>query len=337
MSTDAVTASGPDAEATGRSSPRSGRAAVLVQGQGALAFLVVLCVVASLQFDSFATGANLSSILVQSSFLAVVALGMTFVIMTGGIDLSVGSVFALGGVLAAYASQFGVVAAVVVPLVVCGLIGLLQGWIIARLGLEPFIVTLAGLLFARGLLLLITDSGTTTYRVPEGSAFRQLAQGDLLGVPIPILVVVVLYALGTLVLYRTSFGPTVLAIGGQQDAAVLMGLPVGRTKVVTYVMSGLLAGFAGVMIASYTSAGVTVIGVGFELTAIAAVVLGGTLLSGGAGTVLRTLVGVLLLQVIANIINQVGSLPSAWQAVVQGAILLGVVVVQRYLTRSERL
>ena len=129
----------------------------------------------------------------------------------------------------------------------------------------------------------------------------------------------------------------VVACRAQQDAAELTGLPLARTKVVTYVASGLLAGSAGVMIASYTSSGVTVIGVGFELTAIAAVVLGGTLLTGGAGTVLGTLVGVLLLQVIANIINQVGSLPSAWQAVVQGSILLVVVVAQRYLTRSGRL
>ncbi len=315
---------------------RAAQVARLAQRQGALAVLVVLCLVAATQFSSFATPANLQSIAMQASFLAVVALGMTFVILGGGIDLSVGSVFALGGVLAAYASQYGTLAAIVVPLVVCGLIGLTQGLIIARGGLEPFIVTLAGLLFARGLLLLVTDGGTTTYRVPEDSAFRQLAQGELFSLPYPILMVTVLYLLGSLVLYRTSFGPTVLAIGGQQDAAELMGLPVARTKVVTYVASGLLAGFAGVMIASYTSSGVTVLGVGFELTAIAAVVLGGTLLSGGAGTVLGTLVGVLLLQVMANVINQVGSLQSAWQSVVQGALLLSVVVAQRYLAGIER-
>jgi ribose transport system permease protein len=127
----------------------------------------------------------------------------------------------------------------------------------------------------------------------------------------------------------------VLAIGGQRDAAELMGLPVARARVLTYVASALLAGSAGVMIASYTSSGVPIIGIGTELQAIAAVVLGGTLLTGGAGTVLGTLVGVLLLQVIANVINQL-SLAQAWQAVVQGAILLGVVVAQRYLSRAER-
>jgi ribose transport system permease protein len=307
-----------------------------IQRQGALAVLVLLCLVASFQFESFASGPNIRSIGLQASFLAVIALGMTFAIFTGGIDLSVGSVFALGGVLAAWASRYGTAAAVLLPLAVCGVIGLVQGLVIARGRLAPFIVTLAGLLFARGLLLFLSDEGATVYKVPADSGFRQLAQGSLLGVGYPIWIVVVLYALGALILRRTSYGPTVLAIGGQEDAAELMGLPVASTKVITYVASGLLAGFAGVLIASYTSSGVPIIGVGTELQAISAVVLGGTLLAGGAGTVFGTLVGVLLLQVIANIINQVGSLNSNWQDVVSGAILLVVVVLQRYLAGTAR-
>jgi galactofuranose transport system permease protein len=307
-----------------------------IQRQGALAVLVLLCLVASFQFESFASGPNIRSIGLQASFLAVIALGMTFVIFTGGIDLSVGSVFALGGVLAAWASRYGTAAAVLLPLAVCGVIGLVQGLVIARGRLAPFIVTLAGLLFARGLLLFLSDEGATVYKVPADSGFRQLAQGSLLGVGYPIWMVVVLYALGALILRRTSYGPTVLAIGGQEDAAELMGLPVASTKVITYVASGLLAGLAGVLIASYTSSGVPIIGVGTELQAISAVVLGGTLLAGGAGTVFGTLVGVLLLQVIANIINQVGSLNSNWQDVVSGAILLLVVVLQRYLAGTAR-
>jgi galactofuranose transport system permease protein len=307
-----------------------------VQQQGALVVLVLLCAVASFQFDSFATGPNIRSIALQASFLAVIALGMTFVIFTGGIDLSVGSVFALGGVLAAWASQYGTLAAVLVPLAVCGAIGLVQGLVIAHAKLAPFIVTLAGLLFARGLLLFISDEGATVYKVPADSGFRELAQGSLLGIGYPIWIVAVAYALGALILHRTSYGPTVLAIGGQEDAAELMGLPVARTKVITYTASGLLAGFAGVMIASYTSSGVPIIGVGTELQAISAVVLGGTLLAGGAGTVLGTLIGVLLLQVIANVINQVGSLNSNWQDLVSGAILLAVVVLQRYLAGRAR-
>jgi ribose transport system permease protein len=312
------------------------RFATLVQRQGALAVFVLVMIVASVSFDSFLTRGNLTGISVQASFLAVVALGMTFVIMTGGIDLSVGSVFALGGVLAAWGSQHGTLVALVLPLVVCGAIGLVQGLVIARGGLPPFIVTLAGLLFARGLLLLLSDEGSTTYKVPAGSAFRKLAQSELLGVPYPVLIVLVLFVVGAVVLHRTSYGATILAIGGQEDAADLMGLAVQRTKVIAYVVSALLAGFGGVMIASYTSSGVTILGVGMELEAIAAVVLGGTLLTGGAGTVLGTLIGVLLLQVIKNVINQVGSLDSDWQSVVSGTILLLVVTIQRLLSRVER-
>ncbi|AXB44931.1 ABC transporter permease [Amycolatopsis albispora] len=312
------------------------RVARSVQRQGALVILVVAVVASTFAFDSFGTTGNLTNIALQASFLAVVALGMTFVIMTGGIDLSVGSVFALGGVLAAWGAQYGTWVAILLPLLVCGAIGLVQGLIIARGGLPPFIVTLAGLLFARGVLLLISDEGATTYKVPPDSAFRELAQGSLLGIGYPIWIVVVAFGAGALVLHRTTYGSTVLAIGGQEDAADLMGLPVARAKVVTYLASGLLAGFGGLLIASYTSSGVTVLGVGMELEVISAVVLGGTLLTGGAGTILGTLVGVLLLQVIKNVINQVGSLNSNWQAVVSGTILLIVVTLQRWLSRQVK-
>jgi ribose/xylose/arabinose/galactoside ABC-type transport system permease subunit len=322
--------------APGSASPGGARLARVVQRQGALAVLVLVVVAATISFDSFGTAANFTSIALQASFLAVVALGMTFVIMTGGIDLSVGSVFALGGVLAAWGSQYGAVVALLLPLAACAAIGLLQGLVIARGRLPAFIVTLAGLLFARGLLLLISEEGAVTYKVPDGSAFSQLAQGELLGIRYPVWIVVGLFAIGGLVLHRTSYGSTVLAIGSQEEAADLMGLPVVRTKVLAYVASATLAGFGGVMIAAYTSSGVTILGVGLELEAIAAVVLGGTLLTGGAGTLIGTLVGVLLLQVIRNVINQVGTLDSNWQAVVSGTILLAVVTLQRWLAVSDR-
>ena len=331
-----TTTPAPSGPATRSGASSRVRAARLVQQQGALVILVLLCVIATAVYDSFGTTANLNSIALQSSFLAVIALGMTFVIFTGGIDLSVGSVFALGGVLAAWGSQYNTLTAVVVPLAVGSLIGLVQGVIIAKGGLPPFIVTLAGLLFARGLLLSLTQEGAETYKVPVGSAFLTLGQDSFLGVRYAVWLVLVLFLLGGLVLRRTSFGSAVLAIGGQEDAARLMGLAVDRTKILTYVLSGFLASLAGVLIASYTSSGVTIIGVGTELDAIAAVVLGGTLLTGGSGTVLGTLVGVLLLQVIKNVINQIGSLDSDWQAVVSGTILLAVVTLQQYLARVER-
>jgi ribose/xylose/arabinose/galactoside ABC-type transport system permease subunit len=312
------------------------RFARLVQNQGALVILVVLAVISTFAFDTFGTSANLRSIALQSSFLAVISLGMTFVILTGGIDLSVGSGFALGGVLAAWGSQYNPLVAIVVPLAVGSTLGLVQGLIIAKGGLPPFIVTLAGLLLARGLLLSLTNEGAKTYKVPVDSGFRHLAQGELFGLLYPVWFVIALFVLGGVVLRRTSFGASVLAIGGQEDAAALMGVAVARTKILTYVASGFLAALSGVLIASYTSSGVTIIGVGTELDAISGVVLGGTLLTGGAGSVLGTLVGVLLLQVIKNVINQIGSLDSDWQAVVSGTILLAVVTVQQYLARVER-
>ncbi|MGW3387555.1 ABC transporter permease [Streptomyces cinereoruber] len=320
--------------ATGASGPE--RLLSLVQRQGVLAVLLLVVVVASFAYPTFPTLDNARGVLVQASFLAIVALGMTLVIITGGIDLSVGSVFALGGVLAAWASQWGLIPALLVPLAVCGAIGLLNGLLIARAGMAPFIVTLASLLGARGLLLALTDEGATTHLVPKGSAFAGLGQGSVLGFGYPILVALALFGAGGLLLQRTSFGQTLFAVGGSNDAATLMGLPVARAKVTVYVLSGLLAGFAGALNAARLSSGVTIIGTGMELDAIAAVVIGGTLLVGGAGSVSGTLWGVLLLAVIQNLINQIGSLNSSYQSVVSGGFLILVVVAQRYVSRSRR-
>ncbi|MER7728702.1 ABC transporter permease [Streptomyces sp. NPDC096323] len=327
----------PAAAGGGTPRPAGGqRIAELLQRQGVLAVLLTVVIVASFIYPTFATLDNARGVSVQASFLAVVALGMTMVIITGGIDLSVGSVFALGGVLAAWASQWGFLAALFVPLVVCGAIGLLNGFLVARAGMAPFIVTLATLLGARGLLLAFTDEGATTYLVPKGSAFAELGQGSVWGFGYPILIALVLFGTGGLVLQRTSFGQTLFAVGGSSDAATLMGLPVARTKILVYTLSGLLAGLAGALSAARLSSGVTIVGVGMELDAISAVVIGGTLLIGGAGSISGTLWGVLLLAVIQNLINQIGSLNSSYQSVVSGGFLIVVVVAQRYLSRSRR-
>ncbi|MFJ8750177.1 ABC transporter permease [Streptomyces sp. NPDC102441] len=320
-----------DAEQTGRQ-----RAAELLQRQGVLAVLLTVVIAASFIYPTFASLDNARGVTIQASFLAVVALGMTMVIITGGIDLSVGSVFALGGVLAAWASQYGFLAALLLPLVVCGGIGLLNGFLIARGNMAPFIVTLATLLGARGLLLALTDEGATTYLVPKDSAFGDLGQGSVWGFGYPIVIALVLFGAGGLVLQRTSFGQTLFAVGGSSDAATLMGLPVARTKLLVYTLSGLLAGLAGALNAARLSSGVTIVGVGMELDAISAVVIGGTLLIGGAGSISGTLWGVLLLAVIQNLINQIGSLNSSYQSVVSGGFLIVVVVAQRYLARSRR-
>jgi ribose/xylose/arabinose/galactoside ABC-type transport system permease subunit len=309
----------------------------LMQRHGATAVLALLVAVGSVSFSSFPTGENLGNIAITSSFLATVALGMTFVIITGGIDLSVGSVFALGGVLAAYGVRWGSLAALLLPLAVCGVFGLVQGLLIARVRLAPFIVTLAGLLGARGLLLSISDEGARTYLIPHGSFLARLGQGRVLGLGYPVYVTLALFVLGAVLLQRTRFGQSVYAIGGGEDAAALMGVPVIRTKVLVYVMTGLLAGLAGALNAARLSSGVTILGTGMELDVIAAVVIGGTLLTGGAGSVSGTIAGVLLLGVIQNLINQIGDLSSSYQQVVSGAFLAVVVVVQTYLSRKQRL
>lgn len=308
--------------------------ASLVQRQGAAAVLVVMIAVAWFALPAFGTTENLRDIALQSSFLAVIALGMTFVIITGGIDLSVGSVYALGGVVGAWASQYGLLAAIALPVLLCGTIGLVNGFLVARGGLPPFIVTLATLLFARGLLLALTNEGATTFTIKD-QAVIDLGTASFLGLGVPVWIALVLFGIGGIVLRRTRFGEAVFATGGAEGSAVLMGLPVRRVKLTVYTMSGVLAGFAGVLTAAYLQSGVTVIGVGTELDAIAAVVIGGTLLTGGAGTLIGTLVGVLLRNVIGNIINQIGGLDSNIQSVISGAFLLVVVIAQRLLARSR--
>ncbi|MFK4107160.1 ABC transporter permease [Streptomyces sp. NPDC002176] len=330
------TAAGRTAPVPGDTARRGDRVAALAQRHGALVALVVLAAVASLSFDSFATGDNLGNIAVSSSFLATVALGMTFVIVSGGIDLSVGSVFVLGGVLAAWGSQYGTAVALLLPLVVCAAIGLVNGLLVARTGLAPFIVTLASMLAARGLMLAITDEGAKTFLVDPDSVFASLGQGKLLGIGTPVWITAVLFLGGAVLLRSTRFGQRVYAVGGNEQAAALMGAPVARTKISVYTLSGLLAGLAGALNAAYLASGVTILGYGMELDAIAAVVIGGTLLTGGLGYVSGSLVGVLLLKVIQNVINQIGSLDSAYQQVVSGAFLVLVVVAQTWLARRRR-
>ena len=329
-------AAGPDAAAERQRGVLRERVGRLLQQHGALMVLAVLVVFGSVTFESFATADNAISVIVSSSFLAIIAIGMTFVIISGGIDLSVGSLFVLGGVLAAYASQAGTLTALALPLAVCGLFGLVQGLIIARTGMAPFIVTLAGMLGARGLMLAVSHEGATTYLV-EDRAFAALGQTGPFGTGLtwPVYITVALALLGMLLLQRTGFGQNVYAIGGNEDAARLMGVPVARTKILVYTMSGLLAGLAGVLNAARLSSGVTILGVGLELDVIAAVVIGGTLLTGGVGGITGTMAGVLLMGVIQSLINQVGSLTSAVQQVVSGAFLALVVIAQRLLSRAQ--
>jgi galactofuranose transport system permease protein len=327
-----------EASVLGREDARE-RLIGLVQRSGAFVMLAVTLVAGAGIFgSSFATTDNLvRNIAAGSAFLALVAVGMTLVIVSGGIDLSVGSVLAMSAVLTTYAyTEWGTAAAIVVPLVAAAALGLVQGLLIARAGMAPFIVTLAGLLFARGVAFKLTNEGNETRHLDRSSFVATLGQGSVLGVPVPVAFALAAFIIGAIVLNRTRFGQALFAMGGSEDAAVLMGLPVRRIKTTLYVCSALLAGFAGMLIAARSSTGEPTAGNGLELQAIAAVVIGGTLLTGGVGTLSGTLAGVALLGVIRNLLNQVGTLSPYYQDVVSGTFLLVVVVVQAYLGRRSR-
>ncbi|HSK89880.1 MAG TPA: hypothetical protein VK875_01075 [Euzebyales bacterium] len=339
MSTGADTAAMTDAGDAGRlrSALQGDRLATAVRRGGAVVVLLVVIAVGGLLFgESFLSTRNLLNIALGSSFLAIIAVGMTFVIISAGIDLSVGSVMALAAVLTAFGAQRGSLVAIVAPLVVCSLVGMVNGLLIGRARMAPFIVTLASLLFARGLAFAVSDNGNITYVIPSGMAVTALGQTRILGIGLPLLIALAVFAVGMAVLNRTSFGQAVVAIGGSEEAAAQMGLRVARVKVVLYTVSGLLSGLAGLLVAARSSSGLSTIGTGLELEAIAAVVIGGTLLTGGRGSLAGTLAGVMLLGAIQNLINQVGTLATSWQQVVSGVFLVVVVVAQTALQRRAR-
>ncbi|PKQ25440.1 MAG: ATPase [Actinobacteria bacterium HGW-Actinobacteria-4] len=322
-----------------RRADRRDRAVALVRRSGAVVMLAVTLVAGTAGFGlNFVHPNNLLyTVAAGSAFLALVAIGMTFVIITGGIDLSVGAVLAMSAVIAAWASaQWGGIVGISFALGAAGLVGLGQGVLISMFRLPPFIVTLAGMQFARGIAFKVTDEGNQTVLIGDIGWLRWLGRGTVLGIPVPVLIALIAFAIGSLVLARTRTGQVVFAIGGSPDAASLMGLPVRRVTTSVYVWSALLAGMAGVLIAARSSTGEPTAGYGMELQAIAAVVIGGALLTGGAGKMSGTLAGVALLAVIQNLINQVGTLSQYFQDVVSGGFLLGVVLLQAGLARRRR-
>jgi ribose/xylose/arabinose/galactoside ABC-type transport system permease subunit len=314
--------------------------ASVIASQGVLIALALLILFGWLRYDNFLGLFNITSVLRYNSMFALVALGMCFVIMTGGIDLSVGSVAALGSVVSALLSPYGTLAGTLGGVAAGLCVGMLNGFIIVRLRILPFIATLAAMLAANGAALLLAKDQSVS--VSYDSGFTDLGQNDFFYVPIPALIAAAAYIVGSVVLNFTSAGRTVLAIGGNEDASRLMGLPVNRIKFLVYVASGGLAGLAGVILASQFGAGQPIEGVGWELFAIASVVVGGTLLTGGLGSVGATLAGVMLLGLIFNVLNfenGVGliSLSAYWQSVIRGVFLLIVVILQSQLTgRAER-
>ena len=305
--------------------------------QGVLVALVLLILFGWARYDYFLGSFNVLSVLRYNSMFALIALGMCFVIMTGGIDLSVGSTAAMASVVSALLSPYGLVSGLIGGVAAGAMVGIVNGLIVTRLGILPFIATLATMLAASGTGLLLADNQSVS--VSYETAFTELGQGDRLGLPVPALMAAAAYLMGWILLNYTAFGRYVLAVGGGEDAARLMGLPVDRVKFLVYALSGTLAGLAGVILAAQFGAGQPTEGIGWELFAIASVVVGGTLLTGGVGSVGATLAGALLLGLIFNILNFENglgwiSLSAYWQSVIRGAFLLLVVLLQSRLTSS---
>ncbi|MCC2688472.1 MAG: branched-chain amino acid transport system / permease component family protein [Rhizobiaceae bacterium] len=305
---------------------------------GVVAALILLIVFGALRYDNFLSSYNALSFLRYNSMFALIALGMALVIMTGGIDLSVGGTAALASVVAALFSPYHWAAGLLGGLAAGLAVGVLNGAVITRLRIQPFIGTLAAMLAAYGTALLL--AGNQSVSVSYDSGFTEIGQGDFLGFPVPAWIALAAYVAGWVALERHPVGRRVLAIGDGEVTAALMGLKVERTLMGVYAASGLLAGLAGVILASQFGAGQPTEGVGWELFAIASVVVGGTLLTGGVGSIGATLAGALLLAMVFNILNFENglgwiSLSAYWQSVIRGLFLLAVIILQAKIAESR--
>ena len=300
-----------------------------VTQQRVLIALAALIAFGALRYDHFLGAFNVLSVLRYNSMFALTSLGMAFVIMNAGIDLSVGTTAACASVVAALLSPYGLLPGLVGGVGAGFVVGVVNAFMITRMRILPFVATLAGMLMASGTGLLLAHNQSIS--VSYDTDFTWLGQGDFLGFPVPAWIAGLAYVYGSLVLNYTAFGRYILAIGGNEDAARLMGLPVDTVIFWAYVQSGVCAGFAGVILAAQFGAGQPAEGVGWELFSIAAVVVGGTLLTGGMGSVVTTLFGVLLLGLIFNVLNFENglgwiSLSAFWQSVVRGVFLMVVVM-----------
>jgi ribose transport system permease protein len=316
----------------------------LLLDHNALIMLVVLVVVSSFLSDAFLTPGNLANLLRQLTPLMLVSMGMLLVILTGGIDLSVGSVAALGGMVVALAigslpleGGAGFALAIALSALAGAAFGVLNGSLVALFGLAPFIVTLATMTIARGVVYLLTNGQPVRlpYDLSAAEMLESLGSGAVPGIGLawPIVISLVTVVFFTWLMRTTTFGRLVIATGSNATAVRLAGLSEKRYQFVAYVISGGLAGLAGVISTSRTGVGTPSTGMGLELDGIAACVIGGALLSGGKGTVVNTLIGVLVLGLIGNVMNLL-SVPVYPQQIIKGAIIIFAVLLQGVSSRK---
>ena len=284
----------------------------------------------------FATMQTLSVNLTQVCTIVIVGVGMTLVIATGGIDLSVGALMAIAGAMSPmfFTGQLfpvpniyvGIALGIVFPIIIASFFGLFNGWLINRFSIQPIIATLVLFIAGRGIAQVSTNGDLQVFKVPE---FQAIAIGRVLGVPFQVWIMVVVVIVAAFVLRRTVFGRQVLAVGGNEEAARLSGVPVKRVKLIVYMVSGFCSGIAGlIVIAMNSAADANLIGLGMELDAIAAVAVGGTLLTGGRATILGTLLGALIIQLVRYTLLANG-VPDAAALVVKAGLIILAVWLQR--------
>jgi ribose transport system permease protein len=299
-----------------------------------LAVLIALAIAAAVLNPAFLGEDNLSNNLRHISLISLFALGEAVVIIAGGIDLAVGSVICIAAVTTSHLTMrmgFGIVPAVLAAVLVSVAVGAAQGAVIARLGVQPFVVTLGSMLLLRGVAQVLTG-GTEIGFQGKFPGFRFLGEGTALGFPVPLWFAIAAIAGVAFLMHRTLFGRYCYAIGSNAEAARLSGVPVQAIRFATFVVSGFLAGVAGILYVAYLPSASPSLGSTYELNAVAAAVLGGCSLQGGRGSVLGVLIGAGIMQVTFNAVNLVGH--SLWQNVVAGGVILAAVIVDRVFERN---
>ncbi|MEA5031005.1 MAG: ribose ABC transporter permease [Sphaerochaeta sp.] len=300
----------------------------LLKNNGILIVFFLICIGLSILSPYFMTTNNILNIFRQTSIYGIIAVGMTFVILTGGIDLSVGSILALSGMIAAGLMKnngIGVFIASVAAILVGGGIGLINGVLITKGKIAPFVVTLGMVTIARGLTLIYSKGYPVSGFSPE---FRQLGGGYFLGIPIPVIIFIATVALAWFILNHTRLGRYTYAIGGNEETVKLSGINVNFYKTMVYVIVGIASSLSALILTSRLNSAEAIAGQGYELDVIAAVVIVGTSLSGGRGSIIGTLIGALLIGVINNGMNLLGISPY-FQQVVKGALIIGAVILDR--------
>lgn len=305
-----------------------------LQRFGLVFSFLVLAATLSLLSDRFLTAANLINILRQSTINGIISVGMTVVILSGGIDLSVGSVLALSVTIGASLMKSGqsVGLAMLVALAVGTLLGTINGFMISRAKIPPFIATLGMLTVARGLTLMYTEGQPIT-GLP--ATFRWIGTGSVGGIPVPILLTMLVFVAGWIFLSRTKYGAQIYLMGDNRDAAKLSGIPTERLTILVYALSGFCAALAGMVLVARLDSAQPIIGQGYEFNAIAAVVVGGTSFAGGEGGLGGTLLGTLLIETINNGLNLLNVSP-LWEQVVKGVVIALALLLHRALSPSSR-